>query len=180
MWDPICSLTGTQEERHEFAKSSTRQLKDVLQHKYSKAPVWFTNYIASCCHLKHSNCSTLYLTNTLNTLAQAEQLDHHIFTTYSFQETTRRFSHTRTYTQYLFEQHVHARSVHLCLTKPPQHIQSSEITPAPSVCPRTHACCTRQDMNISATLRHCAGRTALSCSRRKLKMKKRQINRAWL
>lgn len=40
------------------------------------------------------------------------------------------------------------RSVHLCLAKPPQHIQSSEITPAPSVCPRTHACCTRQDMNI--------------------------------
>lgn len=43
-----------------------------------------------------------------------------------------------------------------------RHIQSTDITPAPSVCPRTHACCTRQDMNISADPQHCAGRAALS------------------
>lgn len=47
--------------------------------------------------------------------------------------------------------------------KPPQHIQSAEITPAHSVGPRTHAYCTRQDMNICGA---CAGPAALSDLRR--------------
>lgn len=58
--------------------------------------------------------------------------------------------------------------------KPPQRVQSAEITPAHSVGPRTHAYCTRQDMNICGV---CARARAaqvelpsLIYSERKLKM----------
>lgn len=61
-------------------------------------------------------------------------------------------------------------------------ISGVRLQRAPSLCPRTHARCTRQDMNICVRLL-CAAQVELhsvSSSRRKLKMKSRRINRAWL
>lgn len=69
-------------------------------------------------------------------------------------------------------------SVHLGLRKPPQHIQTSEITPAPSVRPRTHACC-RKKMNLSAAPRARAGRAALWDTAEEIKDEKEKRVNQW-
>lgn len=61
------------------------------------------------------------------------------------------------------EQCVHSHTMSTCAwIKPPHRVQSAEITPAHSVGPRTHAYCTRQDMNICGVCARCAGLAALS------------------
>lgn len=60
------------------------------------------------------------------------------------------------------EQCVHSHTMSTCAwVKPPQHIQSAEIAPAPLVGPRTHAYCTRQDMNICGACALCRSSNTL-------------------